>query len=88
MKKVLIALAVIAILALCAVAQVSLFSEIYGEEGVLVSGMATLTKAADKEVPNKAADTKSSGRNMDPGDSCGNGKCELNEFHYNCPEDC
>lgn len=73
-KSLLIVLAAILLLA----AVVALKVLVFEDEGTLPSGSATLE--------NK--DTKEPARNMDPGDSCGNGLCELHEFNYNCPQDC
>ncbi|MBU4242013.1 MAG: hypothetical protein KKA65_02245 [Nanoarchaeota archaeon] len=84
MKKIVITLIIIGILVFCGISQIALFSEIYGKEGILLSGMATLNSKDPTPVVHKSEPI----RNMDPGNSCGNSLCEINEYHYNCPQDC
>lgn len=88
MKKVFIVLIAIGILAICGVAQVALFSSIYGKDGTLMNSMATLQDKIHEPGASQEPVKTEKPRNMNPGDSCGNGLCEIEEYHYNCPQDC
>jgi len=83
MKKLIITLVIIGILIFCGISQIVLFSEIYSKEGILVNGMSTFNND-----PTPIVHKTEPIRNMNPGNSCGNGLCEINEYHYNCPQDC
>ncbi len=82
MRKVIIALIAIAILAVCGIAQITMFSDVFGKEGIVVNGMTVLTDALDDDTePAPKAEPKEKVRNMDPGENCGNGLCNIGEYN-------
>jgi len=89
----------VALLLVCGIAQFLLWSDIYGSEGIIATGMVSLIKEdaasahAAVEIQEESKDNinalpSGAAKNMDKPPRCGDGICQLDEFNYNCPEDC